>query len=271
MFVIHSFLPFKCTLFLLCFYIVAEMYIYVWSKLTTRQIRKETQEIRNKYPAGENKEESTSLSCKNLPELSLPLLREGEKCKFISKSSWWILICHVFPLYENFYCEFPECLFLPALPRWLSHRSAFIGSSAEINGYSVVEDFVPKPRNLNACGIIGYRALQHNEDWGQQSARQGDISGNWKCWSFQLVFSFHSTTHLTVCRAPRCISFTLSAVTCPILCLCREGELFVLCSESSPTNLVCEHRFLHALSEKTAITKISSSLEPFKMPISLHF
>lgn len=91
-------------------------------------------------------------------------------------------------------------------------------------------------------------------------------------WVVSAISSFHSITHLTVSRAPCSIAFTLSAVTFPILPLCREGELCVLCSASSPRNLVCEHHFLHALSEKTEITKISSiALDPFKMPMSLHF
>jgi len=44
-------------------------------------------------------------------------------------------------------------IYLLALPRYLSHHSAFTGSSAQINGCSVVEDFVARPCNLNACGI----------------------------------------------------------------------------------------------------------------------
>ena len=55
------------------------MCVYLRYSLITKQIKKETEEITNKFPSGENKEERMSLICKNLPELSLTLSRKAEK------------------------------------------------------------------------------------------------------------------------------------------------------------------------------------------------
>lgn len=177
----------------------------MWFRITTRQIKKRN----NRYISFHWK--LSSLNCKNLPELSLP--REAERREFVRKSFWWDLIYKSLLFnYEFFCCDFWECLFLPALPRWLSHHSAFIRSSALINGCSVAEDFVPKPHNLKACGVAftGYFSWTRT---GASSAPVRVTSCRLKMLIISAISSFHSTAHLTVWRAPCCISFTLSTAT----------------------------------------------------------
>lgn len=181
------------------------------------------------------------LSCKSLSESSLSLLEKLRSESLLAKvpGKIWYVTFFLFN-YEFFYCEFPECLFLPVLPRWLSHHSAFTGSFAQINGVWWWQILYP---NITISGHVGtrHRALQQNQEWYQQCAEQRDTSRNWKCGPFQLFF--HSTTHLTVCRARCFISFNLWAATFPILHLGRASEHCVLCSASSTTKRVCECQF----------------------------
>lgn len=182
--------------------------------------------------------------------------------------------------------EFPGCLFLHVLPRWLSHQSDFTGTSVQTNRswvwktlYSnlvtqmcVVQQWQGKTSDENRAEKSLQHTLEQNSDFSRARTGASGVQTRWHLRGEEMciVSAFIHVTarvtlsHLWVCRCPCYISFTLSAIT--IWHLCRESEFFVLCSASSLMNLVCKHHFLCGLSEKRAIRKISSIvLNPLKM------
>lgn len=81
--------------------------------------------------------------------------------------------------YDFFYYEFPECLFLPALPRELPQRSAFRGSSFKI---TICMRKMLYPNLLIQTCVTGASRCQDVRKC------QDNISGDWKYRLFQLFY-----------------------------------------------------------------------------------